>query len=278
MTESSCLNLCEVADNLYEAYESIDNIVTSAEKRQGVKHYARIYIGSNFCSQYFLNLSQILLEKISEYASKENIKVTLVLPVFTEKNLERAKSSIDKYMAILGKVLDEITVNDYGMLEHIASTYKEIGINMGRLFMKDYRDPRYPKYFEVALKPRIFTKYLDELIKTYGITGMEFDPTHMEIDFEGKPQHIEIGLHEPYCYMTVGQICEFASIHKDISQKFRPNSLCERECMTNRIKYFNEDDREWLRIGKTIYFKNEPQISGIEKIRKIYFPIDMEEK
>ena len=278
MTELYCLNLCEVIEDLYEKYGSIDNIVSCVKGQQGIPYYTRIYIGSNFCSHYFLNLSKSLLEELTEYTRKTAIKLTLTLPVFTEDNLEKAKKCIARYVETLGDGLDEVTANDYGMLAYMASKYPNIRLNMGRLFMKDYRDPRYKEHFKTTLSPKIFTKYLDELIKTYNIKGIEFDPVHEEMTFKEKPEYIEIGIHEPYCYMTVGQICEFASIHKPISEKFRPNSVCERECTSNKIKYYLHDEREWIRLGRTIYFKNKPRVSGVEKIRRIYFPIDMEEK
>ena len=147
---------------------------------------------------------------------------------------------------------------------------------MGRIFMKDYRDLRYAQYFNTTLKPKIFTTYFDELIDKYNIRGVEFDLTHREINFEACPKKLEIGVHAPYCYMTVGQICEFGSIHKSIEKKFRPNTTCQGECNLNMFRYNFNDGHEWLRVGRAIYFENkECQLVGMDSFRKIYFPVDL---
>ena len=143
--------------------------------------------------------------------------------------------------------------------------------------MKDYREPRYEAYFNSVLYPRGFTNYLREMVKDYNIKVIEFDPTHKVIDFSHKPEDVEIGVYAPYAYMTVGQICELGGISKPVEKKFRPNEPCALECYKHRMKYFLEDDRDWRRVGKAIYFENKaPEVRGISSIREIYAPLDWE--
>ena len=179
-------------------------------------------------------------------------------------------------MAWLQGRVDEIVVNDYGMLAYISETFK-VALYLGRLFTKDYRDPRYEEYFNQVLNPKILNRPMLELIVDFKVKGLEFDPTHVGINFREVPEQLTIGIHAPYCYMTTGHICEYASLDKEIAKKFRPNSPCKHECTSNMIRYDFEDDREWIRIGKTIYFENrECTIYELEHMRNIYFPIDME--
>ena len=184
-----CVNDCDILEQVIKT----NDMDTKIE---------RIYIGSYFCGNYFLHIK---LEDIKTLLShyKDKIRVTLVLPMFSQHHLEQGKRKLSYILENSKNVIDEITVNDYGMLSYIRNTY-DIKINLGRLFMKDYRDPRYGEYFQQVLKPKIFTNYLAELCRKYGIEGMEFDPTHQVIDFSKAPKNISIGIHTPLCYLTTG--------------------------------------------------------------------------
>ncbi len=290
MRKMNCLNLTDILQNLYatasDTILDFKTIIKNCNELADFEKCERIYIGSYFCGQYFLNLPNKIIENVRTFCEAENVKITLVIPTFSEKNLDRGKDKIDDMVSYLKEVLDEVTINDYGMLEYMAKQYK-LKCNMGRLFMKDYRDLRYPEYFNTTLHPKIFTSYFNELIKEYDINSIEIDPTHKTINLETCPQKetasletcpqgLVVGVHGPYCYMTVGQICEFGSIHKEIDKKFRPNGVCQGECNSHVIRYKFNDGHEWLRVGRAVYFENSQcEIEGISSIRNIYFPVDL---
>jgi len=273
MDEINCLNLCEILSNLYEQDSTYEIIINNIMTAKGMSNCQRIYFGSSFCSQYFLHLSEEEINGLILVCHKRNMKLTLVLPTFTQKDLDKGKRKISYLSQHFHNLIDEITVNDYGMLKYIKDTYG-IKINLGRLFMKDYRDPRHDEYFMRVYKPKIFTEYINNIVKEYGIVGFEFDLTHEVVDYSDKPDGILIAVHYPYSYMTVGHICELASISKEIHKKYRPNAGCKKECHTNRIYYDFGDEREWFKLGRTIYFNNDKcSIKGVSKLRMIYFPI-----
>lgn len=264
-------------EHVYGLEPRFEKIIECINRVAGYSRCERIYIGSSFCGQYFLHLSDSLIKELMTVCKQKGIKVTLVLPIFTQKNLKKGKEKVEALLGAYEEIIDEITVNDYGMLVYIHETYKQMGLNLGRLFMKDYREPRYEDYFNSVLKPKGFNNYLKALIKCYEIKGIEFDPTHRIIDFSEKPEGIEIGIYAPYAYITVGQICEVGGISKPIEKKFRPNEPCALECHKHRMRYFLEDNRDWRRIGKAIYFENKnPEIRGVSSIREIYAPLDWE--
>ena len=289
MREINCLNLTDIIQYLYnskiELIEDFGSLIDKSNALAGFEKCERIYIGSYFCAQYFLNIPRKIIEEINEFCHKENIRITLVIPIFSEKNLEKGKQKIQEYIHELKEVLDEVTVNDYGMLDYVTSHYN-LKYNIGRLFMKDYRDLRYPEYFNTILHPKAFNSYFYKIIDKYRISGIEFDPTHKTVNLEtyipnkavslkNRPQ-IEMGMHRPYCYVTVGQICEFGSIHKDIEKKFRPNEVCQGECNDNIFCYEFGDGHKWLRVGRAIYFDNRNcEVQGVSQIRNIYFPVDL---
>lgn len=264
-------------EHIYEIEPHFDKIIENISLVAGYNRCERIYIGSSFCGQYFLHLSDKLLEELIKECQQRDIKVTLVLPIFTEKNLKKGKDKIHKLLTQFNNIIDEVTVNDYGMLIYMNQTYPEMKLNMGRLFMKDYREPRYEEYFNQALRPKGFTNYLKDIVKRYKINEIEFDPTHREIDFSEKPEEVTIGIYAPYAYITVGQICQIGGISKPLEKKFRPNEPCSLECYKHRMQYFLGDSRDWRRIGRAVYFENRnPEIIGISNIREIYAPLDWE--
>lgn len=273
MSEILCLNLCEIVNGLFlekQLETTLDDILFEV----GLNNCERVYIGSYFCSQFFLNLKLNHIEELIYICNKRNMKISLVIPTFSQKDLERGKDKIKILCNYIGNVIDEITVNDYGMLAYISMTYK-VSINLGRLFMKDYRDPRHSVYFHQNYKPKILSDFLLDLIKSYQVVGLEFDLTHELVDLSGYPKELKVGYHSPYSYMTMGNICELGSINKKMNEKFRPNGECNLECMTHSIEYFFDDDRKWYRIGRTIYFNNEDcNIIGFTNLRKIYSPLD----
>lgn len=140
------------------------------------------------------------------------------------------------------------------MLEYINEKYN-IKINMGRIFFKDYRDPRYEEYFNRDWTPKYNTSYLNIILDKYNINEVEIDVTHQGIDVS-KFKKIIVGIHTPYTYMTTGKICEYASTFSDVNRKFRPSISCNRECNKMCISYNLNDNKKWIRIGKTIFFKN----------------------
>ena len=277
MEKVECMSLCEILESIHSIEPCFDKMLNHINTMAGHTTCQRIYLGSSFCGQYFLNLSEKLVNETIKNCEARGIKVTLVLPIFTEKYLQAGKNKLAHFLTHYEKIIDEITVNDYGMLHYVHQQYPNVGLNMGRLFMKDYREPRYEAYFNTVLKPKGFTNYLKEIVTSLNVKCIEFDPTHQFIDFGEHPKSVEIALYKPYAYMTVGQICELGSIGKSIEKKFRPNEPCGAECYTQRMRYFMEDNRKWVRVGRAIYFENEAvEVTGATIIRCIYAPLDWE--
>lgn len=270
MKAETCLNLCEIG-----GYEGIYPVIAEAKEKMT---FERIYIGSYFCDEYFLNCDYDALMRLIDRVNNKN-QITLVIPVFCEKNLEKGKDFINELLQSYRDEIDEVTVNDYGMMQYMYKNY-HCRTNLGRLCFKDYRDPRYLEYFENTWKPKGFTPLLKEWIETYKINSVELDITHRAVDLSENPGCI-IGLHTPYTYMTTGKICEYASMRRPVQKKFRPNISCAMECMNACIQYDLEDERKWIRIGRTIYFENNCiKLSNAgegmanTEARILYFPVN----
>lgn len=258
--------------------DSVEEKLETLCKRADFDTCERIYIGSSFCGRAFIALKKEQVKEVMAVCHQKQMKVSLVIPVFTEKNLEAGKEKLRALIDQYPEVIDELVVNDYGMLSYASKAYGDtIKLAMGRMFMKDYREPRYPEYFNTCYFPKAFTPYFEETIKKYGVKAILCDATHRQLDFSHKPEGVEIGIYEPYTYMTVGQICEIGSSHLPIEKKFRPNGPCNEECSHEKREYFMMDGRRWLKLGRAIYFENRDfSISGLTALRRIYCPFDEE--
>lgn len=261
---NNCINLCEIdVENLAKTPTIADQI------QDYIKGTHRIYIGSYFCSRFFLSTDY---SKLVEFARISKCNVTLVLPVFTEKDLQKAKKYIYTILEKYKGVIDEITVNDLGMLFYVIRNIP-IKVNLGRMFYKEPRDVRIPEYYNQdgtlnSLIP------LNEIVDLTSLNTIEIDEIKLKIRSESI-QTVDIAVHTPFCFMTTGNICKFASINKDIEHKFRPNCLCQKECASIYEHYselYNGSQIDIFRIGRTVYYLNLKR-SKIENLkRNIYFP------
>lgn len=238
----------------------------------------RIYVGSTFCSQYFSQ--QTKYDFVLNFCQQHNIKVTLTLPVFTEKDLVLGKKKVEKLLDKGQEVVDEVTINDIGMLTYMQSKVK-VRINLGRLFFKDPRDCRIPNYKEKMVEPVLLSNLENDFWRTFHVNLVELDSTNRVINTSILlKSDIDIGIHYPFCYMSTSNICKFASIHKDIASKFRPNMACNLECehiIDTYSGHITQTDCDPIiyRLGRTLYYETEvSEFVGKQPSRIIYFPIN----
>lgn len=246
----------------------------SQNEEQSIK---RLYMGSSFCSQYYLNMSGY--ENIFKYCAKQQIHVTLTIPVFTEKDICLGKRKTEEICRKGADVIDEITVNDIGMLSFLQNRY-QYHFNLGRLFFRDPRDCRIPEYTRKCVSPMLLSHLTDDYWKSFKISFVELDPTNAIIDTSCiEKTDINVGIHLPYCYMTTGNICKFASIHQEVQHKFRPNIQCKMECIHISDIYSGHVSQTNCnpilnRFGRTLYFEvGAIEFVGKKAIREIYFPV-----
>ena len=292
-----CLNVCELLNGTMLRDGKLDTVAEmaaaqEAEWRPGTKRpgmespgterheVKRIYAGSAFCSQYFLHINwwELLLAE----CRNRRWNLTLTLPVFSQKDLKRGKERIREILAQGSDVIDEITVNDVGMLYYISGEWNG-KINLGRLFFKDARDIRVREYDERTVTPNLLASWESHPLGDVQIHGIELDRVSRRIDLTGCPlPGVILGVHSPFCYMSTGNICKFASIHKEMKYKFRPNTSCAMECAGIYEHYrskFDGKDADIIRFGRTIYYlKNDCEVIGKEVGRDIYFPVRETEK
>lgn len=196
----------------------------------------------------------------------------MTVPVFSQKDLTEGKAKVVSLCQKNADLIDEVTVNDPGMLLFLQQTITQ-KLNIGRLFFKEPRDIRVEPYFSAVLSPKFPMIHGDKA------TGAELDASNQQMDLSMVASHVEtIAVHAPYCYMTVGNICKFASTSLPIEKKFRPNGPCHMNCSTMfEVTTAHQKERELqlLRIGRTVYYYNGlVTYSSVNPDRTIYFPVN----
>ncbi len=153
-----CMNLCGLLNSSILNKVSFKALCDGLERKRS-EAIQRVYIGSSFCSQYFLEFSGYY--EVFHYCREKKIPVTLTIPVFSEKDLKKGKEKIDRICLEGINIIDEITVNDIGMLAFLQNK-NTVRLNLGRLFFKDSRDCRIPDYMNGCLTPVLLTHLSDD--------------------------------------------------------------------------------------------------------------------
>lgn len=240
------------------------------------KHYGfnRIFIGSSFCPIFFLN-TNIYSEAI-KYCSLNHIKISLAVPVFNEALLEQGKIKIKELIESGKNEIDELIVNDIGMLRY-AMEELAIPIVLGRLFFKDPRDGRLSAFIERTAEISLLSS--TDLLNRKKIAGIEIDPVSDILDLNTISGYSgTVTLNGPYCYMSTGMICKYGSVNKSINRKFRPSAICGLECrhmVEVHSDHYRPAEKKLIRAGRAVYFY-QPKVRtiGHEVDRYLYFPLD----
>lgn len=264
------LNLCDI---LGRGKNDVNAWVEKIFSKIPANKYTRLYVGSYYCDHYYLNLPISSYIDVIDYARKNKLKVTVVIPQLFEKSLHEGLERTNKLLAIGNDVVDEVTINDWGMSLYYPKEHG-VKVNMGRVLQKDNRDPRYKDFFEKEHIHRCFSKDYIEWLVEERISGIELDCTNKEItipDIENSD--IQIAVHTPWTYLSMGSICVYASTTKPDNKKFRFADKCNCECNLGIIKMNCPSDIVLYRYGRSIQFLNENcNVKSNKIIRFIYSP------
>ena len=261
------LNVCDIFSVLMRKYSSVENIITTAEEKTNQK-YERLYLGAYFCDLFFIkNIKNILVEAYP-CCKDNNIMINLVLPVFSESNLSGGKSAIHEVLHMYADVIDELTINDFGMLSYISER-TSLDIFLGRLIQKYARDIRYPDYSKSTFEFYGYDDLYEEICK-----GIEFDicAEKMKIRLGGK----KVVVHRKYAYATTGRNCYFAGVNKSIWSKLSDMNHCDEMCNKFFVKSTDKGHNSYYRIGKAVYFEMpSAKIESEGTIRFVDLPVNL---
>lgn len=271
----------------------------------------RLYVGSSFCAQALLH-SRGLIEAALKVCRDRGMSATLSVPIAAQDNLARQMGEVQQLLELGEGVIDEVIANDHGMLGWLCNAAagatitggalqgtrqseqpQSFSVVVGRLLSKDPRDPRDPEYPWLPYEPALLQagldggSFFDRLLSTWSfwdeehaeyrcpIAGLELDPTHEVFLLGNLPSQITPAINGPLCYMSTGQICEYASMGLPDERLFRPNNPCAHQCTDNAIRYQGASGVEFAKLGRMVCFRPEWQCApqGVDRYRQLVTPL-----
>lgn len=264
------LNLCDIMpkDTIAKKY--------IAQMRQKSFKYKRIYVGSYFCGNKFLSLKEKEYADFLTAAQLHGIEITVVIPILTPTNWDNGMSMLSNLLKGFCNI-NEIVVNDIGTMRYVYNNY-DVELIFGRMLNKTYRDFRNADYYNSNVPQKIFNSFYLSMFEKYNIKKIELDFGFNTLLFPPSTKKLQMCIHTPLVYLSTCNICEFASIKKDLDKKFRTSDRCGIECAEHFIKYENVTDNTAVvhyKIGCGIYFlhNNYDKVKDIDvAYRNIYNP------
>lgn len=208
----------------------------------------RIYLGSYFCDRYYCGISDGVWRECFDWVRQHGLGAVLVIPTPSQHRLAEVKRRTDALLEKYDDCIREIVVNDHGMLNWVCAAFPDKALWLGRTMDKEPRDPRYPL-------PGSHQKLLGQLEQgLFGqekLIGVETDVPC--VDGEAVcPSGKLLGIHTPYAYLSMGRICELASIGIPPSEKFQLYRGCRRQCM-NHWLWYTQNESSFLKYGRAVY-------------------------
>ena len=238
----SAYNFCDIDIRYFEDADAVrEDLQRLADLGTGI-----IYAGSYFCSNYFLYWSRFA-EKFIDLAKAAGLSTVIVVPVPSDRTLQPVKEFLKK----MDGAADELVVNDYSMLS-FCGTGMSVPLLLGRLFMRQSRDPRYPDLMNSSFRVPFPMDSLKKFQKDYRVRGIEMEGFGSEIRAEELPDGMILSLHRPWFMMSCDFICEDASASLPSENKFRPDIPCRLECCGTSHVYDLLNGRV-VKVGRGLY-------------------------
>jgi len=201
------------------------------------------YIGSEFCLYKMPDIKEIY-----EFKKKNiNKKIILTTPILTDIKLEKIASLSCKL--IKEKLINEITVNDIGLLNFLIKKIGSEKINIGRILVHTFglelNDGWVRDFF---IKNKLKHIEIDSLVQLSYIKSLD---------------SISIYIHKPYQYLTYTRDCQFKKIIND---------KCYVKCIYTKVKSKLLDDM--FMMGNSYFKSNSTELARLQndpRIRRVIF-------
>lgn len=239
--------------------------INRLEQLNNAAKYKYIYFGNEFCEKKLPTID--FSKKVIDFCQKNDKIPVLMLPFLTEFGFKKAKELIDNINKLIDNISNpsaikyfEITINDYGILDHIKK-FPNIKLNLGRLLIKMKKGPEimsgalrenHEKFKENSLNNPMFIDF----IKKHGISRFEVD---LPPQGRNLPKHEKITLYLGNSVLSVTKRCPYIDSMKSCF-KYEIKE-CLKECLkfylVKNTKYYSENIYV---MGNAEFQKTEKQI------------------
>jgi hypothetical protein len=233
---------------------------------------SRVSVGSYFCDIYFRKTAGMLQKSALPYFEAAGVTLTLVVPIIAQEQLVPVKQLLYGLLLAAGNRIDEVTVNDIGMLYYMKSLKAQAvyqgKIIAGRLLFKNFRDSRVEDY-----STQMVTMFFPEILEG-NVDAAEIEAVSQRMDLSEFPDGILLHVHYPFNYISGGRLCEFAAANNRQNLLLQTQRMCRTTCMKGYL-HTGEGKESFFHVGKGVYMKQPPvtQLCGnIE--RYLYWPLE----
>jgi len=239
--------------------------------RHSTKTYTRLYYGAEFCEHLIPTVWN--LNKIIGITAKGGMEFTFVTPYVSDFGLRK----LDSLFGVIAKKRpnSEVVVNDFGVLRILNGKYPSLKPVLGRLLVKQQKDPRIigleGKVPEEMIKhykgSNLVVPILYNYLKDLGIERVEMDNPLHGMDINLKKTGLSGSLHIPYVYVTTTRYCLANSCDSLDSRNIVSTNACGRECQSYTFKLMHNSMPVPLILkGNTQFIKNENIPKNLEDI------------
>lgn len=209
------------------------------------KRYARIYFGNEICPRLFPNRKEV--DTVLKFTKDKKLRITLLTSWVDSETLDPIRKMI-KYI-INKKALDEVVVNDYGIMHHFNKQYSHCRIVLGR-----------------AITSSVYGYFPDNFFYKMGIRRVECNDIEKVKILSRDCFDLKISYYHPYSIISTSRYCPVA----DITQNKLENhgiTKCSKECVKmGKLKLYNSVfTKPAILKGNTQFIKNGVSLKSLNR-------------
>ena len=195
--------------------------------------YSGVYFGFDVCDKMIsmVNTNRIIAEMKNVISN--GMKVVYVVPPVRESMLEKHTEFLKSILSY--EIVNEIVINDFGMLTYIRNVLNWKGtISFGLLFDKTLREPRFPldcSYYEITQFDNYsISKTLNDLAQNYNVESIELDTLiDKKLSIKQIGLEYKINIWYPRVLISKASICEYAlNVDDSLLGSYSCNNKCKR--------------------------------------------------
>ncbi|MEW6202718.1 MAG: hypothetical protein AB1546_12125 [bacterium] len=221
-----------------------------------VGEFDRIYFGVEFCERRIPSVHQ--LEKAISICREDGKPLTLVTPIVTDWGLKRLNPLFGRLMEYDEHA--EVVVNEYGTLMFLREKFPSFKVVMGRVLIRQKKDPRVPLIHDEKIRGYFSGSVLDSAYFCKFLHGQNTRRVELDNLPHAQPPQADfsVSLYYPFVFITTSRNCvaetcdECARVHYMLYHPTMGDGLI----FYGRSQFFVNLNLNWLensRIDRIVY-------------------------
>ncbi|MDP8225317.1 MAG: hypothetical protein P9L99_18290 [Candidatus Lernaella stagnicola] len=229
------------------------------------EHYDRLYFGAEFCQ--FRIPSPALLRQAREAAAQHGWSFSLMTPYVTDEGLAALADLLPEL-----RDGDEVIVNDWGVLDWVATEHERLTVVLGRLLTKQKRGPRILNVLDVT-PPDMLSHYRRSNVDVPHLrdflTGqMRVERFELDNPLQGMERRpaVPASLYTPWMYVSTTRLC-LVNHCENRTQSLRAIFQTDFACQKHQFTLEHDNMPATLHlVGNTIFVENDGVPENLEQL------------